>query len=449
VLLLCLPLLRPLRHPDPRLVSDDEQARLGTVQAIVERKTLAIEATGFRSTRDKIAVGRHLYSNQPPMLALLLSGPYWVMHRLGLTLDNDPAWAAFWLTLLGVTLPVALSAGLVYRMGRLFELRRTLRAVLGLAVVLGSGLISYATTLNAHAPAAALLLSAAACLFHTTLIKEPRRGLAWLGLTGLCAALAACIDPPASVFLLLLIPVIGALHWPVVGRVAGVLVYALGAVAPVLVHAAAVKPITGDWKPGLFHPELAARSNSAPPIVARSFDDEEDEPPTAWRLAGRRVLRIASSFFGSHGIFSHFPVMLIGIVGVSLVMHRHWPSTTKILAGATLAGAVIVIYSLIRTDMREAMFATRWFIAFLPLVLFWSGVWLRRPHGQAAWIAACVLLAFSTIVSIIGATGPFPREGFDRYTVVGALHNLRTRPQAPQMPPILADRLTADGWGNE
>src|SRR5436305_6690743 len=72
VLLICLPLLRPLRQPDPRLISDDEQARLATVQAIVEQHTLAIEATSFPGTHDRITVGQHSYSNQPPVMAVLL-----------------------------------------------------------------------------------------------------------------------------------------------------------------------------------------------------------------------------------------------------------------------------------------------------------------------------------------------------------------------------------------
>ena len=35
ILLICLPLLRPLRHPAQ--ISDDEQARLATIRALVER----------------------------------------------------------------------------------------------------------------------------------------------------------------------------------------------------------------------------------------------------------------------------------------------------------------------------------------------------------------------------------------------------------------------------
>ena len=52
ILLIAIPLLRPLRSPDPRLISDDEQARLATVQAMVrtvrrpsKRPNSAIPAT--------------------------------------------------------------------------------------------------------------------------------------------------------------------------------------------------------------------------------------------------------------------------------------------------------------------------------------------------------------------------------------------------------------------
>jgi hypothetical protein len=474
VLLICLPLLRPLRQPDPRLISDDEQARLATVQAIVEQHTLAIEATSFPATHDRITVGQHSYSNQPPMMAVLLSGPYWVMHQLGWSFDHDPAWVAYLLTLLGVTLPVALSAGFIYRMGRLFELRRPVRAALGLAVVIGSGLISYATVLNAHASAASMILAAVACIFYATLALTWSKGMAWLGLCGLCAALAACIDPPAAIFLLLLFPVICAMRWPAAARAAGLALYGLGALGPVILHAKLVKPITGDLRPGMFHPELAAvgpdaadellptsfvrpslwasgrrklgaivaasQASTGQPQVASADDD--DDPPTFWRALGHNLARGLWIFFGPHGMLSHFPVIIFGLMGMTMVMHRHWPGTTKVLAAATLMGALVVIgvYAGIRGDTREAMFATCWFVPFLPLTLFWSGAWVRKAHGPAAWSVAGTLLGFSAIVSLLGATGPQPRAGFDRYTVAGVWQNLRHPPQPPPMPPVLADR---------
>src|SRR5688572_11379165 len=107
ILLICLPLLRPLRHPDPRSISDDELARLATIQAIVEQDTLAIDQTSFIHTKDKIEVGEHLYASQPPVMAALLSSIYQIIYSMGLRLDDNPVVVPYLLTLLGVTVPVA------------------------------------------------------------------------------------------------------------------------------------------------------------------------------------------------------------------------------------------------------------------------------------------------------------------------------------------------------
>ena len=46
----------------------------------------------------------------------------------------------------------------------------------------------------------------------------------------------------------------------------------------------------------------------------------------------------------------------------------------------------------------------------------------RRRHGRIAWTFAGLLLAFSLVASVVGATGPLPRDGFvaqdgsDEYT---------------------------------
>ncbi|HET6250181.1 MAG TPA: hypothetical protein VFE47_20995 [Tepidisphaeraceae bacterium] len=482
VLIISIPLLRPLHTPDPSLISDDEQSRLGTIQAIVEHHTLAIEGTDFRDTRDKIVAKSdagekfpaHFYSKQPPMLAALMSGPYWVMHRMGLTLGRDPSSTVFWLTLLCITLPVALSAGLVYRMSRIFEMKRPLRATLALVAVVGSGLISYSTVINAHAPAAALLLAAATLFIRVITHEKLNRAVGWLLLAGIFTALAATIDPPAVVFLILFVLVIGAFRWPILTRGVGIALYVLGAALPLTIHARLNRPITGDIRPGMFHPELAlsrirrkadvgdmvpgksaeeeATSPSTASAPANSLfasstaSDDDDEAQTPWQSFLRGSYRVYSAMLGWHGIFSHFPVVLMGIIGVSLVMHRHWPAATKMLAGTTLGGALIIIliYAISRTTTRDAMFATRWFVVFLPLTIFWAGAWLRRSHRTTSWILAGILLAFSVTASLIGATGPIPRGGFDRYTVSGAWHNFMHPPSPPAIPSALADRGNQD-----
>jgi hypothetical protein len=439
VLLIALPLLRPLRHPDPQSISDDELARLATVQAVVEHKTLAIDDTTFGpGTTAKIARGGHSYANQAPTLSVLLAGPYWLLHRFGHSFATNPNWVMYLLTIVGTTLPVAFAGGLVYRMGRLFELARPWRAGLALAVVLGSGFISYATVLNAHAPAAALVLGSAACLIHVTITNRRFHGSVWLTLAGCCAALAATFEPASVLFVVLFGAVILALRWTPAQRVGGLLVYCLGAAGPALLHVGLVQRTTGNvWQgSGLGRERPAADIAPAKGRIAGvsvtfpEVEEEEPEQRSAWAPLWSGLARVFAAFLGPHGVFSHFPVTLLGIVGVTMVMHRHWPSSTKVLASATLVGAVVIIllYAFRAIDWTQAMFGTRWFVVFLPMTVFWAGVWLRRRHRPTSWALASELLAFSVVVSLLGATGPLPRNGFAAYTAAGAARNLLHRP---------------------
>ncbi|HZN65796.1 MAG TPA: hypothetical protein VFB66_10920 [Tepidisphaeraceae bacterium] len=444
VLLISLPLLRPFRHPGTRATSDDEMARLATTQALVEQKTWEIQDTSFAATGAKVYRDGRFYSDQPPTMALLLAGPYWVLHRWGHTFETNPDVVAYLLTIIGTTLPVAFATGLVYRMGRLFELQRRWRAGLALAVVLGSGLISYATALNSHAPAAALVLASAACLIHVTITNERVHGSIWLIVAGACAALAAAFEPAAVIFVLLFGAVVLALRWTVAQRIGGLLVYLLGAAGPLMLHVSLVQRTTGNvWQgSGLAarhghgagaaddayaDAHAVAASDAGATATAPLETEFEPEQVSFWQSFGAGAGRVFAAFFGRHGVVSHFPVVLVGILGVTMVMHRHWPSTTKVLAAGTLVGGLVIIllYAFRARDWSQAMFATRWYVVFLPLTVFWVGVWLRRKHRPVSWVVASALLAFSVTVSILGATGPLPPDGFgNAYTAAGAARNL-------------------------
>src|SRR5882672_10025316 len=372
VLVVCLPLLRPLRHPTD--ISDNERSRLATIEAIVEKHTLAIDGPlYFRSSSTITAHSptpeRH-YSAQPPVMAAMLAGPYWLMHKLGLSFASNPALSAYLLTLIGVTLPVAGAAGLVYRMGRLFELKRPWRMMLAIAAVFASGLLSYATVLNSHAPAAFFILAACGCFFHGGLTRQRVRSYAWLGLAGLCAALAATIDLGATVYLVLLIAIILAMRWPLTSRLSGLIWYIAGAVGPILLHAWLTVPITGDMRPGFLHREL-----QPPPAAVVAEQDEGDQLTYAQTVA----LHLADGLLGPHGLLSHFPIVLFGIGGIGAVLHRHWPFPTKVLAMVSLFAAIFIViaYVTAAANWAQPMFSVRWYIVFMPLLVYWCGAWLR------------------------------------------------------------------------
>ena len=67
------------------------------------------------------------------------------------------------------------------------------------------------------------------------------------------------------------------------------------------------------------------------------------------------------------------------------------------------------------------MYANRWFILFLPLLLFWAGTWLRQKHRGSTWMIAITFLVFSVTVTMIGATDPMPRDGYPAYTPAGGV----------------------------
>ena len=134
VLLVALPQLRPLRHPVD--LSVDEQLRLASINALVTNPITSQTTLANRLAIDNqkldsqdhdlnrhifVGLDGHHYSDQPPMLAFILSGPYWLMRRMGVALERAPVMATFLLTVLGATLPVAGAAGLVYRISRMFE----------------------------------------------------------------------------------------------------------------------------------------------------------------------------------------------------------------------------------------------------------------------------------------------------------------------------------------
>lgn len=427
VLVLCLPLLRPLLHPTT--ISANERERLATIQAIVEHRSLiAGDPTSFplpSHVRGSEAV--RVGGAQPPTLAALLAGPYWLMHKLGLSFSTHQALAVYVLTLLGVTLPVCGAAAVAYRMGRLLELDRPWRMVLALGCVFGSGLVSYATVLNSHAPAAALVMAAAASVFHGAITRHQHQSVAWVGLAGFLAAMAAAVDLGASVYLVLLAAVIFALHWTPATKAMGLACYLVGAAPPVLLHLALTVPLTGEMRPALLLHAVRSHPAPAPAVQAEPADDDEQPDETA-----AAVVRALDGLVGSRGLLSHFPALCIGAAGICLVIRGHWPAATKTLAIVTALGAaaIVGIYAA-GADWSQPMFAARWFIVFTPLMMLWAGAWLRRRHRPWTWALAACALGLSAIIGTAGAAAPFTRAAPGQYTLAAAARDIFARPAKP------------------
>ena len=424
---MCLPMLRPLRHSEP---APDEALRLATIQSLLDRHTLALKpdsVIGLDETDRVVRINGQVFANQQPTMAVLLAGPTWLIRKMGWDLRTDPEAVAYALTLLSVTLPVAGAAGLLYRMARLFELSRRWRLMVALTCVAGSGMLSYAVVLNAHAPAAALLIAAAACLIHVEASERPRFASGWIILAGFCAALAVAFDLLAALLAVPLVLVIVTTRFSLRFRLGGVFLLILGALPVLALHAAFSFRITGDLVPVTLH-DFSSRSagqKSAEPLPEEDADDVIAHSG-AWYNFATTCDWLTTALVASHGLLSHFPILLLGVGGVGAVMHRHWPAPIKVLAAASLTSAVaaMVAFCWERRDWQDANFAISWFVPLLPLVLFWSGAWVRRSHSRVAWTLTAIMLSWSVLVALIGTTDPIPGEGYDNYTAGQALVRL-------------------------
>jgi hypothetical protein len=439
---ICLPLLRPLRHSQP---APDEAVRLATIETLLDRHTMALKADAFGELADGdslVRVNGKLYANQPPTMSVLLAGPTWILRKAGWDLRLDPEAVAYALTLISVTIPVAGAAGLLYRMARLFELSRRWRVILAMTCIAGSGLLSYAVVLNSQAPAAALLIAAAACLIHVEASQRPRWAAGWIVLAGFCAALAVALEPIAALIAAPLVLVIITTRFSWRFRFGGVLLLILGALPVLAVHAAFNVRITGDLLPVTLHHELSLPALAPRTTIALPEEDADDviAHSSAWSSFATTCDWLTTALVGSHGLLSHFPILLLGVGGVGAVMHRHWPAPIKVLAALSLAGATaaMIYFCWIRKDWQDANFAISWFVPLLPLVLFWAGAWARRSHGQLAWTLAGLMFSWSVLVSLLGATNPIPTDGYDGYTAGQALVRL-VRP-TQTAPDVIAGR---------
>jgi MFS family permease len=419
VLCVALPLLRPLRHPAG--MSDDELLLVATVRSLVAEHDLALDPAVASTARGGvITVDGRFYSAQPPLYAVVLSALSTGLDAAGVRYDRNVDLHLYLLTVLGVTLPTALAGGVAYRVGRAFELPRRWRTLLALLVVMGTGWISYATVLNAHAPAAACLVLSVALLVRAGAAQAPGWSIASSFGAGAFAFLAAAFDPPA---LAAAVPMAFAvialrLKWPV--RVGAVSAWLLGAGFIVAAHTAWTWPLTGDALPGSFHPELAV-APAYPKVDPTILDPYDDGPfdDTLWLSIGRHVNRWLVAGFGPHGVLSHFPALLLAVIGTAALLHRHWPIFLKVLAltGLVSTLAVIGVICASRTvNWRDAMFANQWLVAVLPLLMLFAGPFLRRPHGGFTWTLAGLAIGFSVLTSLLGATRPLPPDGFAGYT---------------------------------
>lgn len=221
-LLLFLLLLTAYGYTFPRWADWNQNSRFNLTRAIVEQRTLRIDAY-VANTGDYALIDGHAYTDKAPGMSLMAVpvhalaqvvrpfGPGWLAERLGAneafaqTLNPDGAGtsaervyiaASLYLAVLAcVALPAALMGVMLARMVERASGCRTAGVLAAAIVGLATPVFTYSQAFYGHIPAAACLVGALAALVLSEARPSDRRLL----LVGFLLGLAVLIEYPSAV----------------------------------------------------------------------------------------------------------------------------------------------------------------------------------------------------------------------------------------------------------
>jgi hypothetical protein len=185
-------------------LSANDRSRWMSIRSLVEHGTYEIDSIVGQPTWDTIDMvqhrGRdgqlHLYSSKPPLLATILAGEYWLVHRLtGWTLGERPYEVGRLMLFTVNILPLALMYYLLARLVERFGTTDWGRIFVMAVATLGTLLTTFAVVLNNHLVAA---VSAAIALYAFVRIYfDGERRWWYFAIAGFAAAFTAADELPA------------------------------------------------------------------------------------------------------------------------------------------------------------------------------------------------------------------------------------------------------------
>jgi hypothetical protein len=387
-----------LRLQRPFLSAND-RSRWMNIRSLVEHGTYEIDEILNEPTWDSIDkvqhVGRdgrpHFYSSKPPLLATLIAGEYWLIHRLtGWTLGDHPYEIGRFMLFTTNVLPLVLMWVLLARLVERFGMTDWGRIFVMGAATLGTFLNTFAVVLNNHIVAAVSVTVALYMLVR--ILYDGERRWQYFALAGFAASFTAASELPA---LILLAIVSLMLLWRAPRET-------LVAFAPAVVIVAA----------GFFATNWIAHQDLRPPYAHREWYDYEG---SYWRNRQgvdkgepSKVVYALHALVGHHGVLSLTPVWLLSIWGAGAWLMSGERSRRELAALVVLVSVVCLVFYLgLRTqvDRNDGGVSSgfRWMFWCAPL---WLLVMLPAADKLSRSAAGMALAAVLLTLSVLSASYP-------------------------------------------
>jgi hypothetical protein len=376
------------------VLGDSANSRLATAYALVHYGTWYItdkpaQPNPFEpGTVDKVERDGERLSTKPPVLPLLMTAEYWVLHKaLGWSLNvRDPErvpQARAIVRVMVVTLMLLpMAAGLVAFSACLGLLGAGPwgRAFLVTAFALGSEIPGFVGHINNHTPAAAALAIAAWCALGPLLGKAPANPARFAGF-GFAGGMVFTLDLPETIY-------IAALGLVLLWRFPkqAILWGGTGLALPLLVHFGALLISTGSILPVQLHPGWY--------LYESAYWRNPGGVDALYEPKGTYLFHMT---FGRYGTFALFPVLALGLGGALwALLGKGGTPARRIALGGLACFAILTAYYVLKTNnYGGTAYGFRWHLASAPVLLAASLPLLQQLRHKAWSIALLALLAVS------------------------------------------------------
>lgn len=354
-------------------LSANDRSRWLTIRSLAERGTFEIEdfsaEPGWDTIDSVVHPGNdgklHLYSSKPPLLSVILAGPYWLVTQLtGWTLGDHPFLLGRFMLLLYGMLPLAIVITISCCCIELSGTTDRGRIWSAAAIAFGTLLTTFAVALTNHSFAAACAAASLYCILLIT--KKNLRTWKIFIAAGLTAGLTAAFDLPALAWTAAVIGILAAFDWrkTTCATLPAVLTVFLAAVGTNLIaHGTAWPPYAYRDTPNLA--EISTTPSSASDSVNQwnpdNWYDYRFKMPNGrviesyWRSPNGidrgepSLTRYAfHATIGHHGIFSLTPIWLLCIPGLCMMLRRRGEGWQMLSIAIFAVSMTVVVFYLTR-----------------------------------------------------------------------------------------------------
>ncbi len=372
-------------------------SKLATIESLVREGSFQIERSTYSDTIDKVKIGEHFYSHQPPGHAVLAALVYFPLYHLGIRFRDGKNPAVPLVAFFTNGLCTMLGLVLMFRALAWWGLNREWRVGITALTGVGTLLLPYSTTVNVHGFVAAWLFFGFYLLVESETAKRPNL---WIFLAGFAFSLSASVEHSTAGFyaafgldLLLRRERRKHLIW-----------FLLPACLTALPTLAYYFAISGSFKPVAARPELFRYPGSEWGIGDMALTG-------ATRNSLAFALRYAAGcLLGPDGILIYCPLLLVALYGMARCIRqrlRFWREAVAVACGSLL---MLVYYSFASTNYGGAAYSIRWLVAVVFVVCFFAGA-AKEIVARHRRVTA-VLAALSVFFAVGGLASPWQHLGY-------------------------------------